>query len=568
MFINIFKSNTKVDIAKVVSTREATDASTLPKSNAVSTNEDIEIKLPKSLQKKYTQNFATFDKWMQNNRKHQTKAFLAIQKATIGQISLPTGTGKTRVQIATHISKMIEMTTKNEYGTFVIGAHRLALCSQLLTEMITVAVDAGIPFDILFIGSDRFSDDKVHCKFKNKGFNAYVNEATSTTRSNEVREAVEKAHNRNRHVIAVSTYHSFDKLDALDNVTQCTYDEAHTLVADGFMENIILVKPKINFNFFFTATRRVQGESEGMNNVEVFGEVLNEVSPRKMIEKGESVPPRLHIIQTEDEGDFQNHTMLVRTVITGYEQHKALVKRDSADPDAIGAKMLITTTGNLEMFELHNDEAFKAYCQANNIKTFAFSSQEGVFYNFEKVARSVALEEMGKMTDDENAILIHIDILTEGIDLPSVTGVMPFRELNTIKLLQTIGRGARLLKSDRMRLYSGELAPMDWENYVKPCVWVILPEHFRSLGNAQAMKNTIRTIVNSYDVPVEEYNAIDRYIAIEDADLSRITERDVPNRRDRESGLVHTVEDVMMEKFNIIKMIPNPLELLNAWLKG
>jgi hypothetical protein len=53
MFINIFKSNTKVDLAKVVSTREATDASTLPKSNVVSTNEDIEIKLPKSLQKQY-----------------------------------------------------------------------------------------------------------------------------------------------------------------------------------------------------------------------------------------------------------------------------------------------------------------------------------------------------------------------------------------------------------------------------------------------------------------------------------------------------------------------------------
>jgi superfamily II DNA or RNA helicase len=550
MFINIFKSNTKVDLATVTSTSEETNATNLPK----------------SLQVQYKPNFGTFDNWMKNNRDHQNDAFKAIQKATIGQVCLPTGTGKTRVQIATHVSKMIEMCKKNEYGTFVVGAHRLALCSQLLTELITVAVNAGIPFDILFIGSDRFSDDKVHCKFKNKGFNAYVNEATSTTRSDEVREAVEKAHSRNRHVICVSTYHSFDKLDALDSITQCTYDEAHTLVADGFMENIILVKPKINFNFFFTATRRVQGESEGMNNVEIFGEVLNEVSPRKMIEKGESVPPKLHIIQTEDEGDFQNHTMLVRTVITGYEQHKALVKCDSADADLIGAKMLITTTGNLEMFELHNDEAFKVYCQTNNIKTFAFSSQEGVFYNFEKVARSTALDEMSKMSDEEDAILIHIDILTEGIDLPSITGVMPFRELITSKLLQTIGRGARLLKSDRIALYSGELAPMDWKNYTKPCVWVILPEHFRSLGNAQAMKNTIRTIVNSYDIPVEEYNAIDRYIAIEDADLSRITARDVPNRRDSESGLIHTVEDVMMEKFNIIKMIPNPLELLTAWL--
>ncbi len=391
MFINIFKSKATVNPALVSTTSEETNAS----------------QLPKSLQVQYKPNFGTFDNWVKNNRNHQNEAFKAIQKATIGQILLPTGTGKTRVQIAAHVSKMIEMCKKNEYGVFVIGAHRLALCSQLLTELITVAVNAGIPFDILFVGSDRFSDDKVHCKFKNKGFNSYVNEATSTTRSEEVREAVIKAHAKNRHVIAVSTYHSFDKLNSLDAITQCTYDEAHTLIATDFLENITLVKPKIQFNFFFTATRRVQGESEGMNNTEIFGEILYETSPREMIEKGECVPPKLHIIQTENEGDFQNHTMMVRTVITGYEQHRTLIKKESSDPDAIGAKLLITTTGNLEMFELYNEETFKEYCHNNKIKTFAFSSQEGVFFNFEKINRNQALEEMRRMADEENAILIH-----------------------------------------------------------------------------------------------------------------------------------------------------------------
>ncbi len=548
MFINIFKSKATVNPALVSTTSEETNAS----------------QLPKSLQVQYKPNFGTFDNWVKNNRNHQNEAFKAIQKATIGQILLPTGTGKTRVQIAAHVSKMIEMCKKNEYGVFVIGAHRLALCSQLLTELITVAVNAGIPFDILFVGSDRFSDDKVHCKFKNKGFNSYVNEATSTTRSEEVREAVIKAHAKNRHVIAVSTYHSFDKLNSLDAITQCTYDEAHTLIATDFLENITLVKPKIQFNFFFTATRRVQGESEGMNNTEIFGEILYETSPREMIEKGECVPPKLHIIQTENEGDFQNHTMMVRTVITGYEQHRTLIKKESSDPEAIGAKLLITTTGNLEMFELYNEETFKEYCHNNKIKTFAFSSQEGVFFNFEKINRNQALEEMRRMADEENAILIHIDILTEGIDLPSITGVMPFRELNTIKLLQTIGRGARLLKSDRESLYKGELAPMDWKGYVKPCVWVILPEHFRSLGNAQAMKNTIRTIVNSYDIPVEEYNAIDRYLSVEEDTLSSITEKDTSKRKDLESGLIHTVEEVMIEKFNLLNL--KPFELLKHWI--
>ena len=533
-FINVFKSGELI-------------------SNVVKTSD---VKLPKSLQVEYKPNFGTFDNWLKNNRDHQMDAYDIAKKNTIGQISLPTGTGKTRVQIALHISKMIEMSKANQYGTFVIGAHRLALCSQLLTELITVAVNAGIPFDILFIGSNRFSDDKVHFKFKNKGFNSYVNEATSTTQAEEVRNAVEKAHARNRHIICVSTYHSFDKLDALDNITQCTYDEAHTLVGDDFLHNIILVKPKINFNFFFTATRRVQGENGGMNDTNTFGEVLIEVSPRKMIQKGEIIPPKLHIIQTENEGDYDNQTMLVRTVMSGFNQHKYYVTHpyDNKEIEVnLGTKLLITTTGNLEMFQLHNNETFKAFCK--DIKVFAFSSQEGIFFNFSPIGRSEALEKMNELKDDEDAILMHIDILTEGIDLPSITGVMPFRELNVIKLLQTIGRGSRLLLEDRLGLYSGNIAPMDWNSYKKPCVWVILPELFRSLGDSRVMKDTITNIVNTYEIPQEEYNAIDRYIAVEDPDLSRITERDTNNRRDRESGLLHTVETIFDDKFHVFAEI-------------
>jgi len=95
---------------------------------------------------------------------------------------------------------------------------------------------------------------------------------------------------------------------------------------------------------------------------------------------------------------------------------------------------------------------------------------------------------------------------------------------------------------------------MDFNNYVKPCVWVILPELFRSLGNSQAMRNTITTIVNSYEVPVEEYNAQDKYIAIDDADTNRITPIDQTRRRDNESELVHIIEEIMNDRFSINDM--------------
>lgn len=536
-FINIFKSTQEV--------------------NKVEKTEELNPNIPLALQVQYKANYGTFDNWLRMNRDHQMKAYDVANKTNIGQISLPTGTGKTRVQIALHVSKMIQMSKVNETGVFVIGAHRLALCSQLLNELIEVVVNAGLPFDILFIGSSRISEDAVHCKFRKKGLNAYVNNAKAVMRRDEVSSAVQNAHSKGRHLIVVSTYHSWHKMDVIETITQATYDEAHTLIGDSFMENITLLKPKVKNNFFFTATRRVQGDSEGMNNTDIFGEVLCEIAPRKMIQQGEIVPPKIHVIQTENEGDYDNHTMLVNTVIAGYEQHRHLVKSHVSSNFSgveLGAKMLISTTGNLEMFELHNDPRFQEYCTTNEITVFAFSSQEGVFVNFAKCSRSQALQSMNEMPDEEDAILIHIDILTEGIDVPSVTGVMPFRELNTVKLLQTIGRGARLLKCDRKAIYGGEVGAMDFNSYVKPCVWVILPELFRSLGNSQAMRNTIKTIVNSYEVPVEEYNSQDKYIAVDDADTDRITHRDQSRRRDNESELVHIIEDIMNNRFSINDM--------------
>jgi len=518
--------------------------------------------LPQIVVAPYTPNFDTFYHWSKFHRDHQKDALKAMEGQSIGQICLPTGTGKTRVQIAVHIQDMIKMLQDHEYGVFTTSAHRLALCNQLLEEMIAVAVNAGIPFDILFVGSSRFPDDKVHAKFKNKGFNRYVNEAVSTTQGDDIKRAVRKAHMRERHVICVSTYHSFDRLNALDKIDVCTYDEAHVVIGEDFMKNILQVREKIKRNFFFTATRRVQGDFEGMNNEAIFGKILSAVSPRKMIDVGEIVPPKLHIIKPIEEGDYDNHTMLVKTVIVGHEQHRVLVNESSCDPDAIGAKLLITTTGNLEMFELHDDEKFQQYCQGENINVFAFSSERGSFMNFKSVSREEAMRRMRDMDDTENAIMLHIDILAEGIDLPSITGVMPFRELNTGKLLQTIGRSARLIAEDRRRLYSGEVVPKDWKNYVKPCCWVIFPQNFKSLGNAEAMKKAIHTIINTYAIPSEEYNTIDKYLADVDDDADRITAHDTPNRKDKETDLTHLIEEVMIEKFSILSTIKNPLQVI------
>lgn len=488
-----------------------------------------------------------------SHRKHQREPIEKIltqifdSESSNGQISLPTGTGKTRVQVAIHIETMLNNARKSKLGVHVIAAHRLALCNQLLNEFIQEIVSNQIRADVLFVGSDRFPEDNIYEKFKEQNLTKYDMEFTSTTRHDEIKIAYEKARHSNRQLIVVSTYHSFDRLKVIPNITLCTYDEAHVLVGDSFLDNITSIQSQISHNYFFTATRKVQGLSGGMNNEEIFGKVVYEKSPREMIELGEIIAPRFHTIAPIDDGDYDNHSMMVKTVIQGFKEHKSKIKSESFNPEKIGAKVLITTTGNLEMSDLINDNNFIEFCTTNNVNVFSYSSEYGCMYNFQKNTRNFVMDKMQKLPDDADAILLHIDILTEGIDLPSITGIMPFRELNTIKLLQSLGRGSRLFKEDRSRLYSGTILPNDTKSFIKPCCWILIPRFFRSLGDSDAMKTVLKTIINTYEIPVEEYVVENNYIAHEDQDVDRITEKDKSEKKDDESDLYNIYETIFVE---------------------
>jgi hypothetical protein len=72
-------------------------------------------------------------------------------------------------------------------------------------------------------------------------------------------------------------------------------------------------------------------------------------------------------------------------------------------------------------------------------------------------------------------LILHYDILAEGIDVPGITGIMPLRTLGKSKFLQTFGIAARLDYEDRGRIETGEISPNDLEQMIKPYAWVIVP---------------------------------------------------------------------------------------------
>ncbi len=530
-------------------------------------------RLPKSLMAEYRQDFCKYENFHSKHRPHQHKALKHLENETIGQITIPTGTGKTRIQVDVHISDMIEKTKNNQTGVYVIGAHRLALCSQLLYDIVEVAIPCGLQFDVLQVNSNTFTNDAIRTQLRKEGkiddnlraFNDLISKGKSTTRQDEVFDFVNTAKVNNRHVIIVSTYHSINKLSVLPEIDICTYDEAHITLGENFTDNISQVQPIIKKNFFFTATRKVVGTFSGMNDTEKFGEVLYSLSPRSMIEAGEIVPPRLHSIRISEDaedGNYDNNKMLIKTISESFAQHKVMIKECSAKPDLIGAKLLVSCTGSKELKTIISSMPFRLWCDDNNIKVFSFSTNDDVGYrfNFKEVTRTELFSKMNDLTDSEDAIIFHIDILTEGIDLPSITGVMPLRNLNQSKLIQTIGRATRLLSYDRQQLYSGQISPNQPKTYVKPYCWFLVPQLFESLGDFNSMKRLLRDIMNSYDVRPEEFASMDRFIANFEAVLPKVTSEDELAKREKECDLSHIFEDIWLSDWSDMISEMNPDE--------
>jgi len=504
---------------------------------------------------------APFMEYRDKHRKHQKEAIAACDGQVIGQISIPTGTGKTRIQVHLHLQDMIDKFIQGSCGVYVITAHRLALCKQLLDELIDQVVACHLPFDALFVGSDRVDENDLYERYMAEDISKKTTYVTASTKTSDIEKAAKDALTNNRNLLVVSTYHSLDRLDCLSHISMITYDEAHTIASsrhsdDNFEGHVRKLQDKggIARQFFFTATRKVSGVRNGMNDEGVYGRVLYEVSPRSMIQAGEIVPPQIHKVNTEVEGDYKNGTMLTKAIHDSFSRHRLAIRGVSPlSVGKLGAKLLVTLEGSDAIDMLRGDMGFKSWCLMNKIQLFMFSSKHGNFMlggdrQFRKVPRNEAIGGMQALSLKDDAIFLHIDILTEGIDLPAITGVMPFRELNLIKLLQTIGRGARLIPEDRKALYSGKVLPMEYDKMIKPCCWVIFPVlDTSSQDDSEKMEAIITKVREAYEVPTMEYSREDEFLCIPDPELDEITPRDTSKTRDPVTDLLHTLENLLLD---------------------
>jgi predicted helicase len=437
-----------------------------------------------------------------------------------GILVLPTGTGKTMIQSA--IIERDIIIFPNQFRMYVVNAPRIILTYQLLREVYGFMVSRGIECRYHFTHSGTPVDERdledMRIQSNLDGNNIPFSEIDSSTSSTRLTDTINKCLELNIPLIIFSTYNSAERIEDArlhtnTNISIILNDEAHYLVQERF--NPILDRLPSDRTYFFTATTRITSSDEGrgMNNINRYGDVIYTLLPREAIERGKMIRPRIHHIKTEGvrtSEDYDNSFNLV--ILNSFKQHKEHLNNNHKE---LSPKILVSTRGanDIKNFLLSTE-----YTELRNsgVDVFAISSNQevGNDVNGEKVKRQEFLKRLRDYGKDvsREMLILHFDILTEGIDVPGITTIMPLRELNKSRFIQTFGRCARVDIRDRVRLDSGEIGANDLDSMVKPYAYVILPYLTQTnKDDSDGMKNIIyelrQFVFNSSELVVNEFDA-------------------------------------------------------------
>jgi len=327
-------------------------------------------------------------------------------------------------------------------------------------------------------------------------------------------------------LILFSTYHSSERIEkarknqrAIDIILN---DEAHYLVQNSFHHIIQTVKH--NRQYFFTATTRVTSSDtgQGMNNVEQYGELIYLMTPRQAIDNGFMIRPRLHIVTTHDSITKENFDKNLGYVIQeSFRQHQFVL--NGPQP-----KMLISTTSANDMNNFSKSDEYKKLINSGvdiYMVTSSKTANFGNMINNQQYSRIEFLEKLKKdgSNPQKRMIVLHYDILTEGIDVSGLTGVLMLRSLKKLKFLQTYGRIARLFLIDKLGIANKTLLPNDLDKFMKPYGWVIVPSIVSEDEDKKEHISEIITELRDYGFNPEED------IKVTEAKPNGVTEKEGPD---------------------------------------
>jgi hypothetical protein len=418
---------------------------------------------------------------------HQQKAISSILSEDRGKIILPTGTGKTFIQAATIAMNIFENPMDNSWpysctNVHIVQVPRILLSYQILNEVYFFLNKFGISAKYLVVHSGTAVDEGKLLDIHNFDSTDWL-DIDVTTKKEIIQKNIIQSKNLCRPLIIIQTYHSadstFDVLKSMNIIPKTVQnDECQYLVSQEFSHLLRVDTEKF---YSYTATQ-VNAHTIGMNNEELWGNELINMSPREAVDKAIIVRPRMiyqYSKNTISKEDARKHfPMFIKSDWDALNISNNKVKN----------KLLVKTRGTDDMNSFINSNECKEFIESG-IHIFAIGSNKKVdnWYNGSVYKRTDWLEKLqsiGKQSHSE-IIVLHFDILSEGIDVPGFTGISLFSAPELAKFIQNFGRTARLDSNDRVSLENGSLLINDLNNWNKPYSYVIVHQ-FNDLDKSQS----------------------------------------------------------------------------------
>ena len=347
-------------------------------------------------------------------RNHQNTVIDILSKNRKGQIIVPTGGGKTMCMIED---------AKKVSGTIVVVAPRILLAEQLSSEFLEII--------------DNVSVMHVH-----SGETTHF----SSTKASDV--YMWDLHTRGDKII-FTTYHSLHRIqESHIHVDTIYFDEAHNGIQKNFIEAVEWFSICADRCYFFTATPKHSNTpmKVGMNDWDIFGEVLINVPAPQLVNEGHILPPKV-IIKDIDVADDSRFS---------YEKDcdHILDTIDDIDVD----KILICARSTKQIVNLISLSDFAYGLTQREYNWLYITAKTGAVINGKKVDRETffnTLNTWGK--GSERFVVLHHSILSEGINVSGLEAALFLRSMDYVGISQTIGRVIR--KGDETKTYGLVVVP-------------------------------------------------------------------------------------------------------------
>ncbi len=408
-------------------------------------------------------------------RPHQVRALAAMSKHDKGQIIVPTGGGKTFIMIQDCIRRM-----KTGPKTIVVVAPRILLANQLCDEFM-----------------QQVSNTWTHICHCHSGETKYF----SSTKSEKIALFANTARAAGESVIIFTTYHSLRRVVDSGIDIDCAYfDEAHNSVTRHFFIPTAACSLHSDSTYFFTATpRTANSHSRGMNNAEIYGQVIENVPAPELINNGCIVSPTVVPFEQDIE----------RLKINAHENDADTVDGIIADLDEQhAAKILVAVPSSRVLGNMIGKTDLLARLAERGYNVLHVTSKFGAFVNKKKVGREEFFRTLTAWGADptKKFVIFHYSILSEGINVPGLTHCVLLRNLNVVEMAQTIGRVIRMDRDDVANIKAGKITAGALQMYKKSTGFVTVPV-YKNYG-----KNTVERLQRVVDSIFVKGVAPDSYV--------------------------------------------------------